>query len=103
LIGYFQVRSPSKSRSAVLTEAIGVVEDSSYKKTMPMFSAPVLKGEAIDAAEVFGVVGDDRPLMAEAGGGDENVSDADGCSLVEQSGIDAGGDAGAFGIEGLDL
>ena len=45
-----------------------MVEDSSYKKTMPMFSAPVLKGEAIDAAEVLGVVGDDRPLVAEAGG-----------------------------------
>jgi hypothetical protein len=102
-MGYFQVHSPSKSRSAVLTDAIWVEEDSSYNKTMPVFSAPVFKGEAIDAAEVLGVVGNDRPLMAEAGGGDENVSDADGCSLVEQSGIEAGGDAGAFGIEGLDL
>jgi hypothetical protein len=103
LIGRFRVHSPSKSRSAVLTEAIWVEEDSSYKKTMPMFSAPVLKGEAIDAAEVFGVVGDDRPLVAETGGGDENVGDADGFSLIEQSGIEAGGDPGAFGIEGLDL
>jgi hypothetical protein len=103
LIGRFRVHSPSKSRSAVLTEAIWVAEDSSYNKTMPVFSAPVLKGEAIDAAEVLGVVGNDRPLMAEAGGGDENVSDADGRPLVEQSGIEAGGDPGAFGIEGLDL
>ena len=68
LIGHFRVRSPSKSRSAVLTEVIWVAEDSSYNKTMPMFSAPVLKGEAIDAAEVLGVVGNDRPLVAEAGG-----------------------------------
>jgi hypothetical protein len=80
-----------------------VAEDSSYNKTMPMFSAPVFKDEAIDAAEVFGVVSDDRPLVAEAGGGDENVGNADGCSLIEQSGVEAGGDAGAFGIEGLDL
>jgi len=80
-----------------------VEEDSSYNKTMPVFSAPVLKGEAIDAAEILGVVGNDRPLVAEAGGGDENVGNADGCSLIEQSGIEAGGDAGAFGIEGLDV
>ena len=80
-----------------------MVEDSSYNKTMPVFSAPVLKDEAVDAAEVLGVVGNDRPLVAKAGGGDENVGDADGFSLIEQSGIEAGGDAGAFGIEGLDL
>lgn len=71
--------------------------------TMSVFSAPVFKSKAVDAAEVFGVVGNDCPLMAEAGRGDENVGDADGCSLVEQSGIEAGGDAGAFGIEGQDL
>jgi hypothetical protein len=70
---------------------------------MPVFSAPIFKGKAVDAAEVLGVVGNDRPLVAEAGVGDENVGNADGCSLVEQSGIEAGGDAGAFGIEGLDL
>jgi hypothetical protein len=68
LIGHFWVHSPGKSRSAGLTEAIWVAEDSSYKKTMPVFSAPVLKGEAIDAAEVLGVVGNDLPLVAEAGG-----------------------------------
>lgn len=58
--------------------------------------APVFKGEAVDAAEVLGVVGDDRTLVAEASGGDENFSFADGWSLVEQSGIEAGGDAGAY-------
>lgn len=65
--------------------------------------APVFEDEAVDAAEVFGVVGDDGPLMAQPGGGDEDIGDADGCSLVEQSGVDTGGDPGALGIEREDL
>lgn len=46
-------------------------------------SAPVFKREALEAAEVFGVVGDDGPLMAQAAGGDEDIGDADGGSLIE--------------------
>ena len=47
------------------------------------WSAPVFEGEAFDAAEVFGVVGDDGPLMTQAGGGDKDIGDADRRALVE--------------------
>jgi len=66
-------------------------------------SAPVFQGEPVDPAEVFCVVGYNGPLMAQAGSGDEDIGDADRSSLIEQSGVDAGGEAGARGIKGKDL
>jgi hypothetical protein len=66
-------------------------------------SAPVFQGESVDPAEVFGVIGNNGPLMAQSGGGDEDIGDADRCSLIEQSRVDAGGDPGARGIEVQDL
>ncbi len=65
--------------------------------------APVFKHETLKAAEVFGVVRDDGPLIEQAAGGDEDIGDADGGSLIESSGVEAGCDAGAGGIKGQNL
>ena len=48
-------------------------------------SAPVFKGESIESAEDFGVVGDDGPLMTQSGGGDKDIGDADVGVLVAHS------------------
>ena len=53
--------------------------------------------------EVFGVVRHHGHLVAQAGCGDENVCDAHWLAVVEQVGIEAGGDARTLGIEGQDL
>jgi hypothetical protein len=66
-------------------------------------SAPVFKDESIESAEVFGVVSDDGPSMTQSGGGDQDIGDADRRALVEQSGVETGGDTGTCGIEGEDL
>lgn len=41
--------------------------------------------------------------MTQSGGGDEDIGDADRRALVEQSGIETGGDPGAAGIKGQNL
>ena len=69
---------------------------------MPL-SAPVFQHETLESAEVFGVASDDGPRMTQSGGADENVGDADGCALIEQSGVETGGDVGARRIEWEDL
>ena len=66
-------------------------------------SPPVFKRKAIEAAEIFSIVSYDRPVMTQPGGGDEDIGDADRRALVEQSGVEAGGDAGATGIKRQNL
>lgn len=91
--------------TARAVSVLGSMEDAVQVRwviAMPSRSSPVLQREALDPPEIAAVVGDNQPPVVQTGGGDEHVRDTDGGPLIEQIGVDPGGDSGAFGIEWQD-